>query len=64
MPTVNQPSATPTRKVGGGLAGGSLVTVAVFALQQFGITVPGEVAAAAVTLLSFLVAYVVKERGA
>jgi hypothetical protein len=71
---VKQPSANPTRKVAGGaVIGIPAGIVLVWVLNTFifpfispdvanPITVPGEVAAAIGSILSFLASYFVKER--
>ena len=49
----------PTQKVQAGAVAGALTTIALFILKSAGIDVPGEVGAAIVTVLTFLVSYVV-----
>jgi hypothetical protein len=58
-----QPSLAPTRKVASGTLAGALVTVAVWVVQvATDVTVPAEVAAAAVVLLGFAAAWLVPDR--
>lgn len=65
---MKQPSAVPTRKVAGGAvigipAGIILVWVLErFVLPSTAVPIPGEVASAIGSILSFLVAYFVRER--
>lgn len=61
-PLVSQPTLTPTRKVGAGAIGGSLMTVMIGAAQYAGYEVPPELAAALATFLTFGVAYMTKDR--
>lgn len=59
---VSQPSRLPTRKIGAGALGGAVVVLLAYVLQQFGIVIPGEVAAAATLIAQGGLAYIVKER--
>lgn len=63
-PLVNQPSAKPTRKVtGGAVIGIPVGVILVWILERLGVgPIPGEVAAATGSILSFLAAYFLKER--
>jgi hypothetical protein len=49
----------PDRKVTIGALAGALVVVLIFGVQQFGIVVPPEVAAAVTTLITFAISYLV-----
>lgn len=65
----DQPTAAPTRKVSAGLAYGTVVTIIVTLLAQFGVIIPEEVSAAVVALIGavvvlgqFVAAYFTRER--
>lgn len=60
-PTPNKETpmtAAPHPKVAAGAAAGAAVTVALYAVSLFGVTVPGEVGAALGTLAAFAAAYI------
>lgn len=66
---IDQPTATPTRKLSSGTAWATLVTLGVALLAQFGIMVPEEVGAALVAaiggiivVVQFIAGYITKER--
>lgn len=67
MPTVNQSTPSPTRKVtGGAVVGIPSGVILVWLIDSFaGLPqpIPGEVAAAIGSLLSVVASYFVKERG-
>jgi hypothetical protein len=52
----------PTPKVAAGGAAGALTTIIVFILYRFGIEIPGDVALALSTLISFAAAWFTKEQ--
>lgn len=57
---MNATSAAPVRKVTATVLAGAIVTILVWAVHQFAnVSVPPEVAAALVTVVSFLVGYFV-----
>jgi len=57
---VNQPSVAPVRKVTAGGLSGAVVTILVWALEYFAnVQIPAYVVAALVTVVSFIVAYLV-----
>jgi len=63
MPTVNQPTAAPTRKVGTGLAIGiPAAVIAVWIAKQLGLDMDPEVAAAFGGIIAQAVSYITKER--
>ncbi len=53
---------TPTRKVATGGIAGALGIIGVWVAGLFGLEVPPEVAAAAVTVLAFAASYIIPER--
>ena len=57
MATYNQPTAAPTSKVAAAGIAGTIVTLVIFIAAQFNFVIPSEVAAAAVTLASFIAGY-------
>lgn len=58
--TVNAPSAAPIRKVTSFVVASAIVTLAMFVLDRgFNYSVQPDVAGALVTLIGFLVAYIV-----
>lgn len=59
---MDQPNATPTRKVTAGGLASALTIVLVWALGAAGIDVPAEVASAITTIFGFAAAYLVPER--
>ena len=60
---VKHPTNIPSRKVGSGGIGGAISVIAVWALKEYGETViEPEIAAAIATVVTFVVAYFVKER--
>lgn len=66
---INQPTATPNRKVSSSTAWGTLITLGLVALAQFGIVVPEEVGTALVAaiggivvVVQFIAGYITKER--
>jgi len=64
MPTVNQPSVAPTRKVTTGVvAGTSIAVVVAWTAEQFGYPMPVAVAVAWGAIFSQVVSYFTKERG-
>jgi len=56
--TTNQPSASPTRKVGAGALAGAIVTIGVWITPA---DEPAAVVAAAVVVVTFLTSYFVKD---
>jgi hypothetical protein len=63
MPTVDQLTAAPTRKVMAITVAGSLLTVAVWVLKEFyAVEIPGEVQGAVHTAMAALVGYFVRDR--
>lgn len=52
---------TPTSKVTFGASAGAIVTVIVYVLGQFGYSIPPEVSASAVTIITFLTGYIKAE---
>ena len=53
-------SATPAQKVTAGAVAGAVTTIVIWVLKAYAhIEVPGEIAAAITTVLTFVVAYVV-----
>lgn len=60
--TVNQPTAAPTNKVVAAGVAGALSIVLVYALSEFGIHMPAEVASAITTLLAFGAGYFTKNK--
>lgn len=59
----NQPTASPTAKVAAGGVGGSLTVVLLYAIKVlFELDVPAEVGAALATVISFLSAYMTRDR--
>lgn len=60
--TVEQPTAAPTRKVTAAGLGGALTVIIVFVINSLGTEVPGEVASAITTVVTFLAGYFIKER--
>lgn len=64
-PLVDQPTATPTRKVTAATLGAAAATLVVYALTAFaGADVPPGVEGALATLLAMAAGYVVRERDA
>lgn len=62
---MNQPTLTPTRKVGAAGLGGALATAVVWALGAFaGVDVPDEVAAGLASVVAFATGWWITERGA
>jgi len=62
MPTVNQETPTPTRKVAATGIAGAVSVVLMYVVQTlFNIVIPAEVASAVTLLLSFASGYIVKE---
>lgn len=55
------PSKRPSRKVTAGALAGALVTIAVYVGELFEVQVPAEVAASAVTVLTFATSYLVRD---
>lgn len=51
----------PNRKVGAAGLAGAVSIIGVWAASQFGVDVPGEVASAITTVLTFGTGYVIKE---
>lgn len=63
MPVVDQPGASPTRKVMAITVAGSLLTVAVWLVREVaGLEIPGEVQGAVHTSIAALVGYFVRDR--
>lgn len=59
---VEQPTASPTRKVAAGGIGGAVAIVLIYAFQQLtGVLLPAEVAGAVTLIVSFGTSYIVKE---
>lgn len=59
-----EPNATPSRKVVVGGLAGSLVTILVWASKAYGhIEVPGEIAVAVSVVFTFILQYVVPNKG-
>jgi hypothetical protein len=57
-----EPTAVPTRKVGAGLAAGSLMTIAAWASDAYGgVEIPAAVALAGATVITFLLQYFVAD---
>jgi hypothetical protein len=57
-----EPTAVPTRKVGAGLAAGSLMTIAAWAFKaSTGEDIPAAVALAGATVITFLLQYFVAD---
>jgi hypothetical protein len=54
-------SKKPSRKVTSAALAGAVVTIGVYAGEQFNIQLPAEVSAAAVTVLSFVASYLVRD---
>ena len=54
-------SKRPTRKVTAGALAGALVTIAIYVGELFEIVVPADVAASAVTVLTFATSYLVRD---
>lgn len=59
---INQPSAEPTRKIQAVGIAGSITTILVFALGQFGVELPVEVAVALTSVIIFAAGYQTKSR--
>lgn len=59
--TITQPTNQPTNKVAAGAVSGALTLLGVYLFGVFGVQIPAEVAAAATTIISFVVSYYVKE---
>ena len=60
---VDQPNALPTRKVTGGIAGGAIACILVWAANRYlHADVPPEVAGALATIIGGGVAYIVRDR--
>src|SRR6185312_11008368 len=60
---VDQPNALPTRKVTGGVAGGAIACIVVWAANRYlNADVPPEVAGALATIIGGAVAYIVRDR--
>lgn len=51
---IDQPTAKPTRKLAAATGAGSLVTIVVWASSMAGYPIPGDVAAALVTVVSVI----------
>jgi hypothetical protein len=61
---MNQPTAAPTQKVGTIPLSGALASIGAWVLASFyGIDMPPGTEAAFATLLTFLIAYIIPERG-
>lgn len=60
--TVHQPTPAPSRKVAAGGLAGALTIILVWAVAQFGLEVPGEVASAITVIVSFFTSYFTSER--
>lgn len=61
-PLVNQPTWLPTEKVAAGGVGGALSIVLVYALGEFGVNMPNEVAQAITVLVAGVFAYFKRNR--
>lgn len=59
---ISQPSKRPTRKIEAATLAGSVTTLALFIASQFGVELPGEVAASITTILTVLTGYIAKDR--
>lgn len=60
---MDQPSLAPTRKVASAGGAGAIVLILVWLLETYaGADIPAEVAAAATTLISLAVAYMVSDK--
>lgn len=61
---MDQPDATPTRKVATAGISGAVVAILIWVLQATtDVEVPAEVAAAVTTIVAFVLSYLVPERG-
>ena len=61
MATMNQPDATPTRKITAAAIGGSVATVLIFALSFGGVIIPSGLEAALTVLATVGAGYITKE---
>lgn len=62
MATIDQPTASPTRKVASGAIAGAVAAILIYLVQTiFNVVIPAEVASAVTVVLSFLASYFVKE---
>ncbi len=60
---VKHPTNLPSRKVGSGGIGGAISVIAVWALNEYAnADIDAEIGAAIATVVTFVVAYFVKER--
>lgn len=59
----DQPDSRPTRKVTAYVLASSVVTLLVFAASEAGFELTPEVTGALTTLIGFVLAYFVRERG-
>jgi len=59
---VNQPTAAPTQKVAAATLGGAVTVIAVWALGQFGIDLPSEVAASVAVLVAAVAGYFTRDK--
>ena len=59
---MNQPTATPTRKIAATGIGGAAATVLIWLAAQFGMEIPAEVAAGIVALIAAGAGYMTAER--
>jgi len=59
---MNMSNIKPVRKVAAGGISGAAVTMIIFGFHQAGITIPAEVAAASVTILSFVSSWFTKDK--
>lgn len=57
-----EPSKMPTRKVGASALAGALSVLMMWLLALAGVSIPAEVASAITTILSFVVAYFVRDK--
>lgn len=63
MPSlVNQPSATPTRKMTAVGVSGAISTLVIWGFQNYGSELDPEIASAIATLVVFAAGYLTKER--
>ena len=63
MPTIDQPTPAPTRKVAAGGGTGAATLVLLWVASLLGVEMPEPVAGAIVLLASGLAAYFTRERG-